>query len=48
MHLDFVLLICKLVCLMFVLQWKGLGELVLVMEWMLSYFVDSIYNECES
>lgn len=46
--MGFVLLICKLVCLMFVLQWNSLGEFVLVMEWIPSYFVHNLYSECES
>jgi hypothetical protein len=42
---GFGLLFCKFVCLMFVLQWSSLGELILVMEWTPCYCV---YEECES
>ncbi len=42
---GFSLLFCRFVCLMFVLQWNGLGELVLVMEQIPCYCV---YEECES
>jgi hypothetical protein len=48
MHLGFVLLFCNLVCLMFVFQWRGLGELVSIMEQIPSCFVDGLYSECES
>jgi hypothetical protein len=42
---EFCLLFCKLVCLMFVLQWNDFSELVLMMEWIPCYCV---YGECES
>jgi hypothetical protein len=42
---GFYLLFCRFVCLMFVLRWSGLGELVLVMEQIPCYCV---YEECES
>jgi hypothetical protein len=39
------LFFCKLMCLMLVFQWSGLGELVYVMEWIHGCCV---YEECES
>jgi tryptophan-rich sensory protein len=43
-HFGVVLFVCKLICLMFVIQWSGVGELVLVMKWVFSYIVDFIYG----
>jgi hypothetical protein len=48
LHLGVVLFVYKLVCLMFVIRWNGMDELVSMMEWVPSCIVDGLYGECKS
>ncbi len=42
------LFVCRLVCLLFVLQWSSRSALFLVMEWVPCCMMDGFYGDCES